>query len=64
MSKGNDDDLTKEIEDIKKLLILHLVKSGASKNEIRTLLNISGDVINKLIPFEPKLYLKKTKEKE
>jgi arsenate reductase-like glutaredoxin family protein len=42
--------LLKEIENIKKLFILHLVKSGATSSEIRSILKVSGKDFRKLLP--------------
>jgi len=44
--------LMKEFENIKKLLILHLIKSGATSREIRNILKISGKKIKELIPIK------------
>jgi len=51
MSAADQRKLLKELEDTKKLLILHLVKSGASSGEIRAVLRISGKEFNRLFPL-------------
>ena len=50
MDKNGDKMALKEIRDMKKLLILHLLKSGASSREIRAFLKLSGKAIKKLVP--------------
>lgn len=44
-----DESILKELEAIKKLLILHLVKSGSTPNEIRNILKMSGATFNKIV---------------
>jgi hypothetical protein len=51
MSPADQMKILKELENTKKLLILHLVKSGASGREIRAVLRISGREFNKLFPL-------------
>ena len=51
MSPADQRKLLKELEDTKKLLILHLVESGASGREIRAVLRISGREFNRLFPL-------------
>jgi hypothetical protein len=45
------DPTIKNLEDIKKLIILYLLKSGSSSREIRDILKMSGSDFNKLIPL-------------
>lgn len=42
--------LFKELENLKKLLMLSSLKAGASTGEIRGVLKISGKAFNKLVP--------------
>jgi len=44
--------LFKELENLKKLLMLSSLKSGASANEIRNTLKINGKVFKKLLPIK------------
>jgi hypothetical protein len=60
MSSADQKRLLKELEDTKKLLILHLVKSGASGGEIRAVLRISGAELNRLLPLRKVDKYKKT----
>lgn len=48
----NEEKIEKELEIIKKLLILHILKSGATPNEIRNILKMSGEKIRELIPIK------------
>jgi len=47
-----ENEILKELQDIKKLFILHLVKSGATTREIRNILKISGTNFKKLLPIK------------
>jgi len=48
MSSTDIKKLQYELEDIKKLLILHLIKSGAGTMEIRRTIGLSGTQFRKL----------------
>jgi len=44
-----EDPIKKELETIKKLIILFLLKSGSSQNEIASVLNVDQSVISRMI---------------
>ena len=53
----SDDKILKEIDYIKKLLILHLLKSGASTGEVRKILKMGGSRFSEFMPVKkPKKY--------
>jgi hypothetical protein len=52
MSSTDIRKLQDELEDIKKLLILHLMKSGAGTTEIRRILKLNGIQFGKLVPLK------------
>lgn len=52
MSSADIKKMQDELEDIKKLLILHLMKSGASTMEIRKILGLSGSQFRKLFSLK------------
>jgi hypothetical protein len=52
MSSINIKKLQDELKDIKKLLILHLMKSGAGSMEIRRILGLSGTQFRELFPLK------------
>ena len=45
----SEEKISKELENIKKLLILHLIKSGATPREIRNILKMSGTNFKKIV---------------
>lgn len=42
--------ILKELKSVKKLLVLHLLKSGATQREIKNILKTSGTEFKKIIP--------------
>ncbi len=49
----------KDLELIKKLLILHILKSGSTPHEIRDILKMSGTDFKKMFPKNVKKYFEK-----
>lgn len=50
MTKGNEDSLVAEVESLKKLLVLLLLKLGASQAEIAGALGVSQPSVSRMIP--------------
>ena len=50
--KNKNDDVLKELEHIKKLLILQLVRDGATSEEIGLVLGITGARVRQVFPMK------------
>lgn len=50
--KNKNDDVLKELEHIKKLLILQLVRDGATSEEIGLILGITGGRVRQIFPMK------------
>ncbi len=48
--KINDDSVTVELDSIKRLLALFLLKAGASQGEIAMALNVDRSVVSRMFP--------------
>ncbi len=50
-SKEKKDIYLKELEDLKRLLILHLLKQGASQTEVALALNVNKSTVSRMFPY-------------
>ncbi|HEV2111385.1 MAG TPA: helix-turn-helix domain-containing protein [Gammaproteobacteria bacterium] len=47
-------ELLKELQDIKRILVVALIKSGASQGEVATALNVNQSSISRMFPSKDK----------